>query len=731
MDQLRKIEDGYDELRTHSKELDAKVDRVEKTLSEIARALQDKDRKEIEAPRTKIESPTMTHNTTHGPVHESSFSSPHQARPELSDLYDKTKPFGNDFSEDVSAGVSIHIDHATGVHRLFKWPLIANLFGRHIPRENYVMENEEKKGLLRIFGKGQGIDRYDGSHGGAASSPASSSGGDDPSRSPGNSSEDDLWGHELGYPLTIDGKFFNNERDHSGGLTYNGSLKLDRATMYELQDSYLANIHILHPFLDRARLRRMVDKVYRDYNPGDQHDIVNPASSSTAVPFSRPLKRKHSNDDQPQAENIATPNNVRTQPKLVRRISTVVVLLVMALGKICLHTGPLPGFAGDVGREAREGQTPSQTTSPDNHTLSPPSVSSPMSAGDMRNLLHHTTSNPESLRSKGSRRLERNVDVIPGLAYFGKALELLGTLQGNDLQFVQANLLASLYTAQLACVIESWTWIQHACRACYFLIRDPGSFGKEKDQKKVDLICFAYWTCLQLESDILAEMDLRPSGIHEHDDKIRLPKGVVDDAADLTNSSGLEDPIIAYYSYQLQLRKWLNLWQKIMYPANRGEQKVKPVDDKFSIFERNACELSLTSFRGLLQRSNAKLAWNDWDEPASDINAARLRGKYYGAKYIVHRPFLYHALHHFDGSHLNEEVMKLFRNFDQNPSAAFNQDDPPPGSTKQARADWLIAQTLLSCRLCIEAAKRSTVAFDGVLKSKRLMITNVFGTVHA
>lgn len=39
------------------------------------------------------------------------------------------------------------------------------------------------------------------------------------------------------------------------------------------------------------------------------------------------------------------------------------------------------------------------------------------------------------------------------------------------------------------------------------------------------------------------------------------------------------------------------------------------------------------------------LRWDDSEPPSTDINAARLRAKYYGARYIIHRPFIYHALH--------------------------------------------------------------------------------------
>ena len=39
------------------------------------------------------------------------------------------------------------------------------------------------------------------------------------------------------------------------------------------------------------------------------------------------------------------------------------------------------------------------------------------------------------------------------------------------------------------------------------------------------------------------------------------------------------------------------------------------------------------------------MQWKDHDPPSKDINVARMRAKYYGACYIIHRPLLYYALH--------------------------------------------------------------------------------------
>ena len=358
-----------------------------------------------------------------------------------------------------------------------------------------------------------------------------------------------------------------------------------------------------------------------------------------------------------------------------------------------------------------------------------------MSAVEMRGVsIHSRASGSDTLALKIKRRGDRNVDLVPGLAYFAKATEILGALQGNELQFVQANLLAGIYAGQLARVLDSWTFIQSACRACFFLVRDP-TFAKEKDSKRVNLIRFAYWTCLQLESDILAELDLQPSGIQRLDSyRIGLPKGVVEDTSEISMDQGpANDTVTIFYSHQLFLRKMLNEWQKVLYPpgsSDSADEKSNSQGQNYSLPNRTLCESTLMEFRDKILHF-PELRWNDTDAPAEDINAARLRGKFYGARYIVHRPWLYYALHFYDESHLTENVMKNFFAYERNPSLSKLEDPPPPNATPQERDDWKVLQVLISCRMCVEAAKRSTLAFDGIINKRRLMVTNIFTTAHA
>lgn len=148
------------------------------------------------------------------------------------------------------------------------------------------------------------------------------------------------------------------------------------------------------------------------------------------------------------------------------------------------------------------------------------------------------------------------------------------------------------------------------------------------------------------------------------------------------------------------------------------------------------------------------MKWKDSDPPPKEINVARMRAKYYGARYIIHRPLLYHALHYaanpdappppvdsptasaLSGSksqqvspsmthsqrasnmvRLSSDLGTMGRNsLSSRPGRAMTYRDLP---TKLRRA----------CKVCVDSAILSTEAFDGI--DGRPVVTNIFGTAHA
>lgn len=145
------------------------------------------------------------------------------------------------------------------------------------------------------------------------------------------------------------------------------------------------------------------------------------------------------------------------------------------------------------------------------------------------------------------------------------------------------------------------------------------------------------------------------------------------------------------------------------------------------------------------------MQWKDEDPPAEDINTARMRAKYYGARYIIHRPLLHHALHPIPppkeassgpagspasaGSRSQQVSPSLAHSHSSSGMVRRSSEMGPPGYNLQYQNQQAMPLKKLdpklreACQICIDAAMRSTTAFDGV--KGRPIVTNIFGTAHA
>lgn len=245
-------------------------------------------------------------------------------------------------------------------------------------------------------------------------------------------------------------------------------------------------------------------------------------------------------------------------------------------------------------------------------------------------------------------------------------------------------------------------------------------------------------------SDILAELDLPRSNIDipELQELVPKPKGlhahsVVEDA---------EIRMMMLYSSQILLRKTLNDIQEVLYHAKSEfcslvlkerfytnhvhiAAKVEGSDD-LKISPRKALEENLQTWR---DRLPPELKWQDGDPPSPDINEARLRAKYYGALYIIHRPSLHYALHQKNPRDSTAKPSQSATGAaPEVPHYAYHSRERQHGSMAPPRTpetDPGQLEILRSAAICVQAAMWSTVAFDGI--QKRLIVTNIFGTAHA
>lgn len=390
--------------------------------------------------------------------------------------------------------LAIPFQHTTAAHKLMWWPGIRKLIdAKFLANDAYVVEEEEKRGPLRVHGRGEGIDT-------AESWLEDMDEGDTgyvwDSGIRVDEGLDANWGISEDTPMEdgmVDGTGYRQaHRQTSGhsegsGLTTGGGLRMDHQTVLRLLNSYLSNIHILHPVLDRSTITKMTFMFAERVASPPQSASPTTPYATTPGPLvglglgvdggegggmqspnphrrnsSASVKRKRSTSGslgsaqqgQTQPMNSQNSHPVPAQ-RIPKTIHSALVLLVLALGAVCLHRRPVPGALKPIPASPTfRNSTPSfKTSTPPFSASTPP---------------YHNYSS--SIRQRG--RELRNIDVIPGLAYFGKAMEIMGVLMGgNELENVQVCLLAGLYWGQLGRVLDSWKWISYACMGCQILVR--------------------------------------------------------------------------------------------------------------------------------------------------------------------------------------------------------------------------------------------------------------------
>jgi len=640
-------------------------------------------------------------------------------------------------------------DHRTAPHKLLLlWPSVHPLLNAADINlgDGYVMEAEDR-GILRLYTRGEGIDEHDGTQPGGPASPARSeeSSGEGSAPSP----PEGLWG--FGFPSTPVSEIRRSEPYSWGGLKPDGSLDIDVSTMNTLYDSYVKNMHIMHPFLDKPRLRKMFDTFSRRYSPGHPGaKLRSTFAVQSGSDGERAAKRQRSNGSTGVVTGHEGSTPGRCKPE--RSPGNAIVYLVLALGKICLHREPLPGVVPDNRLNANAAITHQITGSA--HMLT---GSSPISAAVKPSPISpkstpatQPTPPAESVLPLQSRSRKssmdgtpvagaRNIDVIPGLAYYAKAAEVLGDQgDGNDLVHAQLFLLAGLYKGQLARVKESMSWFTMGGRAIMSLlerykllhpeywtthndVRTQYEEGQARIKDKRDnLMVLAAWTCLQLESDILAELRLPDSGIQNMENLLLMPRGIpLDETYDGldpdTRQDNDNDNIMLFYTAQLFLRRRLNQVHREMYGPDCLDQSLDQVREMLK-----GHESILGSWRHSLPPA---LQWDDSDPPAPGILNARLRAKYWGARYVVNRPFLDYALHVMPHAKAGAKVKDVARDVDGNPR------DGADIHLFEAIEGMGESEIWQASKRCIDAAMQSTVALDGV--ADRLIMTNIHGTAHA
>ena len=365
----------------------------------------------------------------------------------------------------LAGQLSIPLEHSTAAHKLLiAWHAIHPFYHGIIDlddAQNYVMRGETLRGNLRIFGHGEGSDGSRTKFSPVFVKQPSQSESDDFCPSAGTTAATHAMSSDGNWGIGFDGPVLPAV-DTDGGLNPDGSLCLDAIVVTRLYNSYLQNIWMIQPFLNKSHLHAMFDRFVKRYGFDTVGQFPTGVTSpSTSIdpnelpgPFKAP-KRKRSDAGleeklPPSVSRVSS--DLASRRPLERSMDNALILLTFALGRMCEHKGPLPAPVSD-----------DQLASTYLAHKSPSDGNTPRSAATP-----HLDSSVGRYTGK-----PRNIDRIPGLAYFAYAVGILGEHHGvPDVVHVQASLLAGLYLAQMARVIDSWRWINTACTDCQLLFKD-------------------------------------------------------------------------------------------------------------------------------------------------------------------------------------------------------------------------------------------------------------------
>jgi hypothetical protein len=217
---------------------------------------------------------------------------------------------------------------------------------------------------------------------------------------------------------------------------------------------------------------------------------------------------------------------------------------------------------------------------------------------------------------------------------------------------------------------------------------------------------------LDLESEILAELDLPPSGIASIEDCLLMPLVFPDVSGGREDTSQSTETLLRFTS-QLYLRKQLNQAHRQLYGT--GCEKLSETEIQCTL--RNL-EVTIGTWQEDLP---ANMSWCLHDSPPTDILHARFRAKYWSLRYLINRPFLDYVLH-----------------IKPHPRSDANKVVPDSHRQPRSEAEFQLFRAISGMSedevergytTCIKAAEKSTIAFDRVLG--RPIVTNIHGTAHA
>lgn len=451
------------------------------------------------------------------------------------------------------------------------------------------------------------------------------------------------------------------------------SLSLELPDTEPLFQSYVKHIHNQHPFLQLNRLSRIAIVSEQERT---QIDLI---LGMTSTSFWATTRDTHQIDQSHRSKKVRRSSEMQSlgdPPVDVSRLERTILSLVCAIGSLCIARDGINSPMAPKSSPSHSTHVRSFTSETGSQEFSSPQANPPES--------RHRRS---SLTSE-ERSLAGRVQSNPAEVYFLRAVESLESPEhAEDLPYLQANLLAGIYLSLTAKPDEARHYIKESSRMCRVLMESSQSDDQLLDSESISQLSIAFWSCLQLESDVLSEINIDTGNLCCLEGiELRTAESL---RQQQLLSSTVNEQVSSLYIHQVQL-------QRILCDAC---SELHPKDTTSKHHRRlglvNALNYNLNSWR----KSLTEWAWQDSDHRSSEITVARLRAKYYTIKFIINRPVLEFLLSCQDDS----------------------PNHSPSSSTEPRSSKGSLEKTLLQYKMllilskqCVEAAISYASVFDKV-----------------
>ncbi|OAG35285.1 hypothetical protein AYO21_10556 [Fonsecaea monophora] len=236
---------------------------------------------------------------------------------------------------------------------------------------------------------------------------------------------------------------------------------------------------------------------------------------------------------------------------------------------------------------------------------------------------------------------------IAGLSFFNEARRRVGfCLSERDIQACQYYLTSAVFFAQTMRPVDKWLETSRAAMICTAYWKCP---PEATDEWLADMQARLFWCSLMMESLVVQELELPPSGLKAWEEDVPLPKFTTYPYASGSRPQYSDDSFYHYHFLaQIAHRIILNRIRDELFFSNPSTKVAEELRHQLEQWRANLPQ----ALRYASDREQ-----HDFDCPADAVVVALLQMRYRVSIFHLGRPFLYKAIQ--NPASVNDIELKL------------------------------------------------------------------------